>query len=1496
MSQLLIGGSMGGGGGGGSAPPKPVIAPDSLRSQAIAEVVEAICEGEIEGFATVDAMESVYLDDTPLKSGSTDNFSAVSVDYRLGTQNQTYIPGTVDDAAAAPVAVDVVIEQAGPVIRTIDDASTDAIRLTIQVDSLFYANPDTGDRSPTAVQIKVEVKPLGSSWQEAVLNGREIIRGKTESPYERSYHIRWSDFSGGGPGVTSYDVRVTRITADPATGSGYFSTVRWSTYTKLSYAKLRYPNTVVVRTTFDAQYFSKMPSRGYKVKGLKVRVPNAAVYNPVTRIYTGADWDGTFVTAWTRNPAWIFYDLVTNPRYGLGELVNPALMDKWNLYTIAQRCDALIDDGFGGQEHRYSLDLYLQQDDDAKKVILDLASAFDAMAYWAGGAVYTTQDAPKAVAALYVPGNVVNGKFNYAGSARQVRYTVALVQWNDPADNYRIATEYVEDLEGIERYGYREKQIAAVGCTSRGQAHRAGKRILLTSRLETDSVTFSVGLTGMASKPGDIIRVADPLRAGGSRYGGRLSSGNTTTVINLDAPVVLQTGISYKLAVIDANGNVIERTITTAAGTVQTVTVSSGFPAAPAQDMPFIVYDPNAAGKLYRVLTVAENNDTNDGFYSLSAVQYAPEKYDLLDSIGDLPPLPENPYISTGTLAPSGLIIQPGVFMGLEGIRRYLDVSWSASTDKFLSHYVLTWRRDSGEATSITLPETSYRILNPIEGEYDIQLYAVSLFGVLSPSISVLYTLAEVYAIESVSITGLALKTGGTTFSGKSAEFVWSDDALTVLGYSDSYGTGAGGQSPWFRDFQVDVYDGPAYANYLLVGGSITPIRTDFCTEHAYNYTYEKNLEDGGPRRSVALVVRARDAFGRYSIADTIQVNNPQTAAVLAADVDINHGYQSVIISYKRPADNDWLGVIVFMSTTSGFTPARATNQVFIGADTSITITGLTEGTTYYFRIAAYDAFYDVNGTGTDYALTATEFTATVNSVSAAMTPAEIKTGLQTALDAAVDPLVFNTDAFAINLLGTDKPPFIIGTIEGSPAILLDADVGITGTLSASQIVSGTIGATESIAIGNGNAVINGDGSIIVYDGPSTETNRDFAMLSAGTLTFQRYRGGAYREYKSVRRIEYGQANSGDTVTLPGYWDAQPRLIVSPASLQSFNADNVESSQTWTIRAENLNEPTPGSGVWEFDAVAELNYTDAAGEKTVASNSGALTVNGWTSGESILPTGTISATVTARLSSVRGNGLSTYGYFYRSVTWKVQGWDGSLWVDLATKTRVLTQAEHNTLVTDEQTVSTSGYTKLRLNFVASDTSTAQYSQGNNVYEYSTVSVLSNGASVHADSYEGHTPQSRTITGNSYSPPPGWEIEQISYNIDYSFQPIAPESGAWSATFILYGGGVTKLSHVAAWNNFNYELPAGGGYATFSTGYFNATSFNASYWSIYTSKSGFDAAADGYLANPAASVKIRQLQANSSTPDNEFSFQSYSWNVAGSSAITIGALNWMAIGD
>lgn len=482
-------------------------------------MLDLISEGPIFGPPSGDPAQSVYLNGVPLKNADgTYNFAVDSFDFRYGEVDQTYIRGF--DSAQHEVAVNVPLTHAVPWSVVVTDLSQNAIVVTLGVSALSETDSGNGNVNGYNVAYQIQMQVDSGAWQAVV---DTAFSGKCSSAYQRSHRIPLN-------GATSqYSLRVVRTTAD-STSVYIQDKTSVVSYTLIVDAKLRYPYSALAALSIDAVQFSSVPTRSYDLKGLLVSVPSN--YDPVRRVYYGA-WDGTFVKAWTDNPAWIFYDLVLNTRYGLGEVVDASMVDRYSLYQTAQYCDQLVSDGKGGQEPRFTCNCYIQSRADAYKVLQDLASVFRGMAYWGAGAVVATCDMPTDPAYLYTAANVVGGEFKYTGAALKSRYTCAVVTWNDPDNAFKQAVEYVEDAEGIARYGINRAQVTAFGCTSRGQAQRVGQWMIITSRYETNVITFSVGLDGTLCQPGQIVAIADPARAN-ARRGGRISSAADTSHVTLD--------------------------------------------------------------------------------------------------------------------------------------------------------------------------------------------------------------------------------------------------------------------------------------------------------------------------------------------------------------------------------------------------------------------------------------------------------------------------------------------------------------------------------------------------------------------------------------------------------------------------------------------------------------------------------------------------------------------------------------------------------------------------------------------------------------------------------------------------------------------------------------------------------------------------------------------------------------------------------------------------
>ena len=699
MTELIIGAGGGGKGGGGASARVAQEAPDSLRSKAYARVVDLISEGEIEGL--VDGLQSVYLDDTPIQNADgTTNFSGVTLETRDGTQQQSYVPGFSSVENEVPVGVEIKASQ--PVVRSITDPDVDAVRIKVSVGQLTNQDTTNGDLNGSAVSFSIDRQVSGGGFVEVI---NDTISGKTTTKYQRSYYV---PLTGNGP----WEIRVRRVTAD-STSSAIQNKTYLDSYTEVVESKLRYPNSALVALRVDASQFSAIPRRSYDMKLLRVRVP--VNYDPGTRTYSGV-WNGNFKIAWTDNPAWCFYDLVTSTRYGLGGYIPESQVDKWALYRVAQYCDQLVPNGLGGFEPRFTCNLYLQTREQAYKVVQDMASIFRGMVYWSGGAITVTQDAPSDAVYQFAPGNVVDGEFAYQGSSAKARHTVALVTWNDPDDFYRQKVEYVEDAAGIARYGIVQSDVVALGCTARGQAHRVGKWLLFSEQSESEIVTFRTGLEGAVVRPGDIIKVADPVR-GGMRLGGRIAAATASTV-TLDQE--LPADLPWRLAVVLPNGTVEERLVGPVSG--RTLTVTIPFSSVPQVDAIWMLASSIIEPQLFRVVSVAERDP---GVHEVTALAHNPSKYAAIEEglalqprsitvLSDIPP------------PPTGLAMQESLYRVKDQAQVLVQVSWTEVQTAIA--YRLSYRVAGGNFVSLPLTSANYaEIRDAQEGHYEFSLRAISI-------------------------------------------------------------------------------------------------------------------------------------------------------------------------------------------------------------------------------------------------------------------------------------------------------------------------------------------------------------------------------------------------------------------------------------------------------------------------------------------------------------------------------------------------------------------------------------------------------------------------------------------------------------------------------------------------------------------------------------------------------------------------------------------------
>ena len=576
----------------------PVEAKESGRSKQRIKIVEVLSEGEIEGL--VDGLKSVYLDKTPIeaKDGS-HYFKNVEIEGREGTQTQEVMQGF--QAVEKEISVATEITKRTALTRTVTDANVNRLRLTLGVQALFEQN-DQGDTHSATVEFKITVGTQQIPF---------TIKGKYNSSYSRAIIVE------NLPRVP-FTIKVERITAD-STSNRLANKTMWASYTEIIDAQFRYPNTAYMGVKFDSEYFNNIPVRTYEIYGIKVRVPSN--YDPETRTYTGL-WDGTFKVAYTNNPAWILMDVVTHKRYGLGDRLGEFSVDKWALYQIAQYCDQMIPDGFGGREPRFTCNLWLTEQRSAYDVLSDLCSIFRAIPVWNGTELTFIMDRPSDPVWTYTNANVVGGQFSRQYSAMKARHNAIQVEYKDAENNYENTIEYISDDEQIRKFGLNLKKVTAFGCTSRGQAFRTGKWILETERLETETITFTVGSEGLMNIPGDIICVSDNHFAG-TNIGGRVQAIHGRT-LTLDREI--QFSANHFLSYINAQAKHQKIRITAVSG--KQVTLESD-PVGLSLQGVWSLLTQTVASQLYRCMTVTENEE---GTYTIFALQHEPQKEAIVDN------------------------------------------------------------------------------------------------------------------------------------------------------------------------------------------------------------------------------------------------------------------------------------------------------------------------------------------------------------------------------------------------------------------------------------------------------------------------------------------------------------------------------------------------------------------------------------------------------------------------------------------------------------------------------------------------------------------------------------------------------------------------------------------------------------------------------------------------------------------------------------------------
>lgn len=690
---------------------QPIIASDSAQSKTYINILYGLAEGEVEGLAN--GYQSISLEETPLQDANGNlNFSNVKVDFRKGTNDQDYIEGfpSVDSESA----VDVELKSGTPWVRAFNNIDLDALRIRFKWGPLRKQDATTGDVSGLTIEYAIDLQTDGGTWTEVL---KTKISDKTSANYERAHRIDLPKAD------TGWLIRVRRLT--PNSTSEYVSDKMYiEAITEVVDVKLRYPNTALLGIRYDAETFGNVAKVAVDLKGTLILVPTN--YNTQTRQYTGM-WDGTFKRAYTNNPAWIYYDLCTNDRYGLGSRLTPFMIDKWSLYRLAQYCDQTVSDGVGGQEPRFTCNVYLQSAEEAFSILMKLAGVFRAIAYWDGNSINCDADIPQDTYFTYSRANVIGGVFEYSGTRARDRHNVVKVAWDNPANHYKTEYEYVRDEKAIAEAGQvRILELDAWGCTSRGQAQRAGHWALKSEQKETRTVSFKVGLDGHIPLPGRVIEIADELFAGRANGGrvSKISADLKSITIDRD-DVIAKAG--DRLVINGENGKAQTRIVQSISGRVITVTLPFDENSIAVQNV-WVLDAQDLATMKFRVISISQDEKHQ---FSITALQYNPQKFDEIDNGAFFEEAPIS-IVNPSTQEPVKDVLITTESRVDQGINvTTMIVSWTQA--KGAVKYLVEWRKDDG--SWIRLPLTgnnSVEVPGVYSGQYQARVTAISAFEIAS--------------------------------------------------------------------------------------------------------------------------------------------------------------------------------------------------------------------------------------------------------------------------------------------------------------------------------------------------------------------------------------------------------------------------------------------------------------------------------------------------------------------------------------------------------------------------------------------------------------------------------------------------------------------------------------------------------------------------------------------------------------------------------------------
>lgn len=926
-----------GAGGGSKSGGQP--APNTLRSNATTRILDAISEGDIHGL--VNGAESIYLNETPLQNADGSfNFQNVTWQQRVGNPDDDHMNG--HGAVESTQLVEVEVQNSvGPVTRTITNADADAVRVIVRINQLVQIS-DKGVPQTNTLHYDVKVRPYGGSWSTVVQ--KRLNNEKCTSPTQIAHRIELP--VGGHP----WDIRVERITPDTEDDRDQKS-MTFESMVTLVEGRFTYPHTALVGLEMDAESIgAQIPQRAYHVRGRNIQVPSN--YDAVNRTYTG-NWDGTFKTSWSNNPVWVFYDLITNDRYGLGEFIDSSELSglKWQLYTIGQYCDEKIPSGFsdGGNEvlePRFTFNGVIRNRQEAYHALQSITTAFRGMGYWAVGQVFASADMPSDPVKLVTPSNVIDGRFSYSSTAQKARHSVALVRWNDPNDFYKPATELVINEAALAKHGWREKQIDLAGCTSRGGAHRYGKWALDVENNETETVEYKASFDHMDIVPGEIIAIADPRKAS-VRLGGRIVSHENHDalhdVVELDAETSVPNPTEQFIWLTKSSGELVQCQIRASLGDQKRFLIDQQ--AFKVENASVFIVTGEVEPRQYRILSI---NEVEQNIFQISALLHDPQKYDRVEQGLKFEPIS---YSREENAKPvQNLTGSELAYINDDGQpKTRVTLNWERPSGVVVREYVVFMDTPTETRKFVsTTKDLFVEVDNLDAGEYTFFVVTVDRRGNQSSESTYFMTTTGLSSIGSGVVSNLLLtdNPGQSEFLGRDVKISWTNAFHTSSENSEL------AENPALYDYNtIKIFHQPTNTllNELKVRGE------------TFVYSYEQNALDcaskslGVPAaRSLRFEVSVTSRHANTSIASVLTAANPLPGALtpsVSAVADV------VSVSLPNNSATDIRGMKVWIEENDSFDP-NSTEPKYDGNSSFVSWHGEFDKT-YYVRAGYFDFFDD---------------------------------------------------------------------------------------------------------------------------------------------------------------------------------------------------------------------------------------------------------------------------------------------------------------------------------------------------------------------------------------------------------------------------------------------------------------------------------------------------------------------------------------------------------